>query len=86
MFAVFLFIALLESAASFHDSLNFIVPPRATQCFYEDFADAETVKTIDIFVQSGGKNAIEMEVTCLILFELSQGIFQHSPLLRSVAR
>ena len=57
---------------AFHDSLNFIVAPRARQCFYEDFADSRSVKTIDLFVQSGGKNAIEIEVGAM---EWHPGLF-----------
>jgi hypothetical protein len=62
LFSVLL-LAALAPAQSFHDSLNFIVAPRAKQCFYEDFPDTGATKTIDVFVQSGGKNAIELEVS-----------------------
>jgi hypothetical protein len=62
LFAVLL-LAALAPAQSFHDSLNFIVGPRAKQCFYEDFIDISAAKTIDVFVQSGGKSAIEMEIS-----------------------
>lgn len=66
MFLSIMLTALIVRAAAFHDSLNFIVAPRAKQCFYEDFSDSGIVQTIDIFVQSGGKNAIEMEVRVVL--------------------
>lgn len=62
LFAILLASAIVPGGA-FHDSLNFIVGPNAKQCFYEEFADASTVKTIDVFVQSGGLHAIGMQIS-----------------------
>ena len=62
LLAVLLTAAIVPGGA-FHDSLNFIVAPMAKQCFYEEFADTNAVKTIDVFVQSGGLHAIEMQIS-----------------------
>ncbi len=47
---------------AFHDSLNFIIPPRARSCFFEDFEGPGLPKIIDVFVQSGGKSDMVLQV------------------------
>ena len=51
----------LATVNAFHDSLNFIIPPSSRQCFFEDFGASTPVKTIDTFVQSGGKANMKLQ-------------------------
>lgn len=52
----------LATVNAFHDSLNFIIPPSSRQCFFEDFGATTPVKTIDTFVQSGGKANMKLQI------------------------
>jgi hypothetical protein len=47
-----------------HDSLNYILPTRGRQCFFEDFAEGSNSKQIEIFIPSGGNVDIFLEVSC----------------------
>jgi hypothetical protein len=76
--SIFINLVIAQLAAAFHDSLGFLVAPRARACFFEDFlpppaalaADRGPPETrvVDVFVQSGGKANLKLQVVVLSLF------------------
>ncbi len=48
------FLLALHISNAFHDSLNFVLPPKTRQCFYENFETSSPSRTVEAFVQSGG--------------------------------
>lgn len=63
-----LFLAIQPAALAFHDSLGFLLAPRARACFFEPFAQPQQpqmqpeTKIVDVFVQSGGKANLKLQV------------------------
>ena len=66
MIVIFVFLIFMSSYIGFissvHDSLNFILPPRVRECFFEDFDKNSPTRTIEAFVQSGGNLDIILSV------------------------
>ena len=58
--------------SGFHDSLNFVLPPKTRQCFYENFEPTSPTRTIEAFVQSGGNADVWL---VQILLEYNKSIF-----------
>ena len=51
----FIYLLVLANVINaFHDSLNFVLQPKARQCFYENFDSSSPTRTLEAFVQSGG--------------------------------
>ena len=51
----------INAVVAVHDSLNLIVQPKRRECFFEDFADASSSRTVEAFVQSGGNMDIYLQ-------------------------
>jgi hypothetical protein len=73
--SIFVYLILAQMAVAFHDSLGFLVAPRARACFFEDFRSADSTspetRIVDVFVQSGGKANLKLQVGIdMVMFAL----------------
>ena len=48
----------MEVISSLHESLNFKLPPRKRECFYENFVLEAPTRTIEIFAYSIGEHDV----------------------------
>jgi hypothetical protein len=52
----------MEVITSLHESLNFKLPPKQRECFYEDFVMESPTRTIELFATSLGETDVSLTV------------------------